>query len=79
MKRVFVTLLTCFLMFQPILTFAEGEESEETEETAQTTTLGPDIKAPSGILIDAETGTVLAKKNSDQPYDPTSLTKIMSV
>ena len=79
MKRVFVTLLTCFLMFQPIFLYAEGEESEETEQTTQTTTLGPDIKAPSGILIDAETGTVLAKKNSDQLYDPTSLTKIMSV
>lgn len=39
----------------------------------------PQIEASSYILIDANSGRVLAEKNSDQPLEPASLTKIMTV
>jgi len=38
----------------------------------------PEIAANGYIVIDADTGTVLAEKNSDQRLPPASLTKIMS-
>lgn len=38
----------------------------------------PDIAATGYILIDAETGAILAEKNSDQRLPPASLTKMMS-
>jgi D-alanyl-D-alanine carboxypeptidase len=38
----------------------------------------PDLAAKSWILIDAETGTVLAKNNADLPLPPASLAKMMT-
>ena len=38
----------------------------------------PVVKSESYILMDAETGTVLAEKNADLPLPPASLTKIMT-
>lgn len=40
---------------------------------------GPDIPAPSAILIDAATGTVLYEKNADERLPPASVTKIMTL
>lgn len=40
---------------------------------------GPDIAAPSAILIDAATGTVLYEKNADERLAPASVTKIMTL
>lgn len=39
----------------------------------------PDIKAPSGILVDADTGTVLFEKNPHEKLEPASITKIMTL
>ena len=36
------------------------------------------IEADGGILMEAQTGTVLFAKNADQPYYPASITKIMT-
>ncbi|HLS91431.1 MAG TPA: D-alanyl-D-alanine carboxypeptidase family protein [Limnochordia bacterium] len=38
-----------------------------------------DVAARAAILIDAETGQVLFEKNADQPYEPASLVKIMTL
>ena len=40
---------------------------------------GPDVAAPSAILIDAATGTVLYEKNADERLEPASVTKIMTL
>ena len=37
------------------------------------------IEADGGILMEAQTGTVLFAKNEDQPYYPASITKIMTL
>lgn len=38
-----------------------------------------DVAARAAILIDANTGQVLFEKNADQPYEPASLVKIMTL
>ena len=38
----------------------------------------PSLNAPSYILMDTQTGEVLAEANADQPVEPASLTKIMT-
>lgn len=39
----------------------------------------PDIKSPSAILMDANTGTILFEKNSHEKLEPASITKIMTL
>lgn len=46
---------------------------------AQTSPSGPEISAPSGILMEASTGQVLYEKNADHPRRPASITKIMTL
>ena len=38
-----------------------------------------EVTAPSAILMDAATGTVLFEKNADEPRPPASVTKIMTL
>lgn len=79
MKHLLITLLASFLVLNGQCLLAEEETPEPEETPVETNQLGPEINAPSGILIDAETGTVLAKKNSDAWMDPASLNKVMAV
>lgn len=48
----------------------------ETEEAAENSTL---IEAPSGILVEAQTGTVIFSKDADTRRSPASITKIMTL
>lgn len=40
---------------------------------------GPQIAAPSALLMEASTGTVIFEKNADEPRNPASVTKIMTL
>ncbi len=40
---------------------------------------GPEVEAPSAILIDAATGTVLCEQNAHAPMAPASVTKVMTM
>lgn len=40
---------------------------------------GPEITAPSALLMEASTGQVLYEKNADEPRSPASITKIMTL
>ena len=40
---------------------------------------GPEVGAPSALLMEASTGTVLYEKNADEPRNPASVTKIMTL
>lgn len=40
---------------------------------------GPQITAPSALLMEASTGTVIYEKNADEPRNPASVTKIMTL
>lgn len=58
------------------------EESSSVEETAETAgedwPSEPSIVAPSGILMEASTGTILYDKNMHEQHYPASITKIMT-
>lgn len=40
---------------------------------------GPEVAAPSALLMEAGTGTVIYEKNADEPRNPASVTKIMTL
>ena len=40
---------------------------------------GPEIGAPSALLMEASTGSVIYEKNADEPRNPASVTKIMTL
>ncbi|MCI8516477.1 MAG: D-alanyl-D-alanine carboxypeptidase [Hungatella sp.] len=59
-----------------------GEEltwDEAAAETAGVSLSGPDISAPSAILMEASTGGVVYEKNADEQRSPASITKIMTL
>ena len=41
--------------------------------------VGPEVEAPSALLMEASTGTVIYEKNADDPKNPASVTKIMTL
>lgn len=77
MKKISILfLLFCLL---PMNVYAEGEEEPTPEPTPEVDLIGPNIEAPSGILIDEETGTILAKKDPTMHVPTSGLTKTMGV
>lgn len=60
---------------------AEEETGAETnaEAGAEEDTAGPQISAPSAILMEASTGTVICEKDADTPRPPASVTKVMTM
>lgn len=64
-KRWICILLTAALLVSVFAVFAQAAEVE--------------IAAPSAILIDAATGTVLYEKNADERLAPASVTKVMTL
>ena len=66
-KRTVCLILAAFLIFGAPLT-AWGEEKEAVA-----------TEAPSGILMEISTGTVLFEKNSQEQRSPASITKIMTL
>lgn len=67
-KRVVVTVIAVILVFESSLVGAFAEEPS-----------GPQITAPSALLMEAGTGTVIYEKNADEPRNPASVTKIMTL
>ena len=41
--------------------------------------VGPEVSAPSALLMEASTGEVIYEKNADEPRSPASITKIMTL
>lgn len=57
-----------------------GETAGETTgEAADGTVEGPSVSAPSVILMEVSTGTVLYEKDADTPRPPASVTKVMTM
>lgn len=64
----------------------QSEETQTQEEGAKTTdntalfdSAGVSISAPSAILMEASTGTIIYEKNSKEQLRPASITKIMTL
>lgn len=69
-----VLALSCICFPQEIL--ADEEESKQAEETRQAEI---DISAPSAVLMEASTGTVIYEKDADTARPPASVTKVMTM
>lgn len=69
-----VLTLSCICFPQEIL--ADEEESKQAEETGQAEI---DISAPSAVLMEASTGTVIYEKDADTARPPASVTKVMTI
>jgi len=72
MKKILMFLLVCTLCTSVLAFPAAAAEAQEAENT-----LG--ITAPSAVLMEASTGTVILEKNSHEKLPPASVTKIMTL
>ena len=73
MKRLIVWLVCILLCVQPV--YANEPEQINTEEKAD----GPVISAPSAILMEKTTGTVIYEKDANKQMPPASVTKVMTL
>ncbi len=55
------------------------QEVQTEEHAAAQTAAGPEIAAPSAVLMEASTGQVIFEKNADEQRSPASITKIMTL
>lgn len=65
--------------FQKALGLLDYEEPPTVETENADVSSGPQIGAPSALLMEAGTGTVIYEKNADEPRNPASVTKIMTL
>ncbi len=65
------------LASEPVLVAGDSVEISAAVETAAQP--GPEISAPSAILMEASTGQVVYEKNADESRSPASITKIMTL
>ena len=94
MKKIISFLLTVMLIFAvsapayaedsaPVFLEEDDNEAVEAavfnEETPVTTLSELKITAPSAILLEKETGTVIYEKNADERLEPASVTKVMTI
>ena len=79
------TALAAYAQGDDLETSMESEPEEELpaglfeEGVIPTTAEGLDVPAPSAILTEKETGTVLWEKNADERLRPASVTKVMTI
>ena len=77
---LFFSFQICFvLLVMPVQGAQLQVTTEETEEVQDRTAAGLDVAAPSAILMEASTGTVIYEKNPDAVLKPASITKIMTL
>lgn len=57
----------------------QSEQQEDAEVEAQSVSSGPEVSAPSAILMEASTGKVIYEKDADTARPPASVTKVMTM
>ena len=78
MKCVFRKLVsTTMIMLFLLPTWIVGAEEVEPDTTKETK--GVEVVAPSTILMEISTGTVICEKNADEQLPPASVTKVMTL
>lgn len=66
MGRILAILISVFLCVQPVWASPSMDE-------------GPQITAPSAVLMEASTGQIIYEKDADEQFPPASVTKIMTL
>lgn len=84
MKRKGIRLCSILLgmvlvLTNPMLCFSMALTETIPEFIQASAPVGPEIQAPSALLMEASTGTVIYEKNADEPRNPASVTKIMTL
>lgn len=69
------------ILLTPLTARGQNESANEStqENSGQQTESADLIQAPSGVLMEAQTGTVIYQKDSDTRRSPASITKIMTL
>lgn len=68
-----------FLVMNPVLCFSMTAAETIPDLLQVSAPAAPEIQAPSALLMEAGTGTVIYEKNADEPRNPASVTKIMTL
>lgn len=69
-----------YIVYEDTEEAAQGENAEAAgEEGAPAQNAGPEVSAPSAILMEASTGEVIYEKDADTPRPPASVTKVMTM
>ncbi|WP_122642898.1 D-alanyl-D-alanine carboxypeptidase family protein [Luxibacter massiliensis] len=69
-----------YIVYEDTEEAAQGENAETAgEEGAPAQNAGPEVSAPSAILMEASTGEVIYEKDADTPRPPASVTKVMTM
>ena len=76
---LFLCLLLCFPSLQPVSAAQSADQNRETESQENTSVSGPEVSAPSALLMDADTGTVLYAKDENTERPLASITKVMTL
>ena len=71
MKKLLMMFLSFQLSFLVLVTPVLGEDTEPSYDL--------NVSAPSALLMEASTGTVIYEKDADIPLKPASITKIMTL
>ena len=74
-------IISLIMLLTPLAFRAQNNSTDETiqENSSQQPETADLIQAPSGILMEAQTGTVIYQKNQDTRRSPASITKIMTL
>lgn len=76
-----VWIISFTILLTPLTAKGQNESANEStqENSGQQTDSADLIQAPSGVLMEAQTGTVIYQKDSDTRRSPASITKIMTL
>lgn len=76
-----VWIISFTILLTPLTARGQNESADEStqENSGQQTESADLIQAPSGVLMEAQTGTVIYQKDSDTRRSPASITKIMTL
>lgn len=74
-------IISLIMLLTPLAVRAQNNSTDETiqENSSQQPETADLIQAPSGILMEAQTGTVIYQKDQDTRRSPASITKIMTL
>ena len=63
----------------PQITYEAETQEKDTASSSDKKSDGPQVSAPSVVLMEAKSGTVIYEKDSDTSRHPASITKIMTM
>lgn len=66
-------------MIDKTMIFQGGGDALNLSKSASTATAGAEISSKQIVLVNGETGEIIAQKNDDETFSPASLTKVMTL